>query len=385
MSHIDSEIQGGVIKSVSPKSLARQLGVQPGDILLAVNGEQVADVIDVQYYASEYHVQMLLQRGEQQLTVQGMRKDMQPLGLEFIHPTFDIDIRRCNNLCEFCFVLQMAPRFRRTLYIKDDDYRYSFLFGHYVTLTNLSEHDEWRIVEQHLSPLYVSVHVTDLALRRAYLRNENAPDIMDQLHWLIEDDIEVHTQIVVTPEVNDGEHLEESIRDLASLYPGVQTISIVPIGLTKQHKYGLRQNTREEAQHILDLCAGWQAEYQRMFGTRLVYATDEWYLVADRQVPEIEEYDGFDLTENGMGQVRRFLDDWEDVRAELGKKVNVKSLNSCNRYSICANVEALCRRVLSIEQSCYRSNPDYQYPAWQLDHSRRFAHGSRCYCSASKR
>jgi putative radical SAM enzyme (TIGR03279 family) len=149
---------------------------------------------------------------------------------------------------------------------------------------------------------------------------------MDQLRWLIAEGIEVHTQIVVTPGVNDGEHLEQSVRDLASLYPGVKSISIVPIGLTKQHKYGLRQNTQAEAQQILDLCEVWQAEYQEMFGARLVYATDEWHLVADREIPTIDQYDGFDLTENGLGQVRRFMNDWEAVKAELGRETKIKSL-----------------------------------------------------------
>src|SRR5687768_8618969 len=141
----EKKVHGGLITGIEPKSLAAKLGVQKGDILLEVNGQQVEDVIDVQFYAAEYEVEMMVLRGDDILTLRGRRKEMQPLGLEFEHPTFDIDIRRCNNLCEFCFVLQMAPRMRRTLYIKDDDYRYSFLFGHFVTLTNLSEHDEWRI------------------------------------------------------------------------------------------------------------------------------------------------------------------------------------------------------------------------------------------------
>ena len=228
----------GIVVGVADKSLAAELGVTVGDQLVAVNGEPVHDVIDVQFYAAEYDVALTVLRDEKPITLTGTRDSMQPLGLEFEHPTFDTDIRRCNNLCEFCFVLQMAPRFRRTLYIKDDDYRYSFLFGHYVTLTNLTPHDEWRIVNQGLSPLYVSVHDTDLARRRDYLRNATAPDIMDQLRWLIDEGIEVHTQIVVTPEVNDGDYLSSSsVADLVGLYPGVQSVSIVPVGLTRHHKY----------------------------------------------------------------------------------------------------------------------------------------------------
>ena len=318
--------RGGLVKAVEAGSFAARLGVQPGDILLAVNGQPVEDVIDVQYYAAEYRVALTIQRGGETITLRGTRREMQPLGLEFEHPTFDVDIRRCNNLCEFCFVLQMAPRFRRTLYIKDDDYRYSFLFGHYVTLTNLSAHDEERIVEQHLSPLYVSVHATDLDLRRKVLGNPHAPDIMAQLAWLTEEGIEVHTQIVVTPGLNDGPHLERSVRDLAMLYPGVQSVSVVPVGLTKYHRYGYRPNTREEAQAVLDACHAWQEEYRRTLGVNFVYPTDEWYLVTGQPIPPLEAYDGLDLRENGLGMVRTFMEDWAEVKAEVSGLPKVKSL-----------------------------------------------------------
>ncbi len=322
----ENKSNGGLITSVEAGSLAVKLGVQPGDVLVAVNGEPVEDVIDVQYYAAEYEVVLTMQRSGETLTVRGRRKEMQPLGLEFQHPTFDIDIRRCDNLCEFCFVLQMVPRFRRTLYIKDDDYRYSFLFGHYVTLTNLSEHDKWRIVEQHLSPLYVSVHVTDLDKRRKFLRKADAPDIMEQLTWLVDEGIEVHTQVVIVPGINDGAVLEQTIQDLATLYPGVRTVSVVPVGLTKHHKYHMRPNTPEEARRVLDQVAAWQAEYREQPGINFVYATDEWYLVAGRPIPPSDAYDGYDLTENGLGQVRRFMDDWEATQVELTETPLVKRL-----------------------------------------------------------
>ena len=317
MTEPENHLQGGIITSVEEQSCAAELGVLAGDVLLAVNGQAVEDVIDVQYHAAEYELTLTLLRDGKEIELSGEREDMKPLGLSFEHPTFDIDIRRCNNLCEFCFVLQMAPRFRRTLYIKDDDYRYSFLFGHYVTLTNLSERDEHRIIEQRLSPLYVSVHASDLALRRQVLRNPNAPDIMEQLAYFIDHGIEFHAQIVVTPGVNDGPHLEQSVTDLAALYPGVQTVSIVPVGLTKHHKYGKRPHTASEASHILDLCHAWQESFRAQLGINFVYPTDEWYLVADRPIPPTEAYDDFDLRENGLGMVRYFSDEWEDSKKEL--------------------------------------------------------------------
>ena len=308
---------GGYITGIEPASVAAELGLRPGDELLAINGNPVADIIDVQFYTAEETFELTFRRQGKLQTVTARRDYNQTLGLEFSHPTFDTDIRRCNNLCEFCFVLQMAPKFRRTLYIKDDDYRYSFLFGHYVTLTNLSEHDWWRIEHMKLSPLFVSVHVTDLEKRRQYLRNAKAPDILEQLAWLADRDIEVHTQIVVTPGVNDGRLLEKSIRDLEAFWPAVPSISVVPVGLTKHHKYQMRPHTAAEAAATLAFVENLQSEYLAKFGVRLVYPTDEWFLVSKQPVPPLSAYDGHELHENGLGMVRHFLDEWEAVQAEI--------------------------------------------------------------------
>lgn len=307
----------GLVQAVAPDSLAAGLGLRPGDALLAVNGQPVEDVIDVQFYAAEDVVALDFVREGARQTVRGPRRPGQPLGLEFAHPTFDIDIRRCNNLCPFCFVLQTAPRMRRTLYIKDDDYRYSFLYGHFVTLTNLSDRDWSRIETQHLSPLYVSVHSTDLANRRACLANPAAPDILTQLRWLAARGIEMHTQLVITPGLNDGPWMEKSIRDLAGFYPAVRSVSVVPVGLTRHHKYGFRPHTPEEAAAVLAAVERWQAEFVQRWGVRFVYATDEWFLVTRRSVPTRRCYDGLDLTENGLGMVRAFLDDWRKVKREI--------------------------------------------------------------------
>lgn len=305
----------GRIIAVEPGSFAAQVGAKPGDGLLAINGNPVEDVIDVQYHAAEDWLELHLVRDDTPLILRGARDPMQPLGLSFEHPTFDIDIRRCNNLCPFCFVLQMPKRMRRTLYIKDDDYRYSFLFGHYVTLTNLSDHDWERIKVQHLSPLYVSVHATDPDVRRECLGNPTAPDIMAQFRELAAHHITVHTQVVVTPGLNDGPVLEQSVRDLAGLWPTVQSVSVVPVGLTKHHRYGRRTNTPAESRAILDRCAAWQAEFMDRFGVRFVYPTDEWYLTTGRPLPPLEAYDDLEgLQENGLGMVRHFLTEWEEVR-----------------------------------------------------------------------
>jgi putative radical SAM enzyme (TIGR03279 family) len=309
---------GGLITEVEPRSLASQIGLRAGDELLAVNGQQVQDVIDVQFYAAEESLELLIKRDDEYLLYEAERAYRQKLGLSFDHPTFDIDIRRCNNLCEFCFVLQMAPKFRRTLYIKDDDYRYSFLFGHYVTLTNLDESDWRRIEDMRLSPLYISVHVTDLEMRRKFLRNHAAPDIMDQLRWLAERGIALHTQVVIVPGFNDGAWLDRSLEDLFTLWPSVRSVSVVPVGLTKHHKYEMRTHSSDEAREMVALVEAAQERFQLELGSRFVYATDEWYLVGGHAIPEAQAYDDQPLRENGLGMVRYFLDDWQQVRKEIG-------------------------------------------------------------------
>lgn len=308
---------GGEISAIRPGTLADELDLQIGDVLLAVNDHPVNDVIDVQFYSADEYLELLVRRGQDYLLFEAERQYDQQLGIDFAHPTFDTDIRRCNNLCEFCFVLQMPAKFRRTLYIKDDDYRYSFLFGHYVTLTNLQDHDWWRIENMRLSPLYVSVHVTDLEMRRRFLRNDKAPDIVEQLKWLATRGITVHTQLVIVPDFNDGPWLERSIEDLAALWPSVQSVTVVPVGLTIHHKYSMRPHTVSESRQMLSYLEDVQSLHIRKLGNRFVYPTDEWYLVAGREIPPSTAYDGHELQENGLGLVRAFLDEWSQLAGEI--------------------------------------------------------------------
>jgi putative radical SAM enzyme (TIGR03279 family) len=309
----------GRVRTVAAGGLGSRLGIKPGDQLLEVNGHAVEDVIDVQFYAAEDRVELVWFRDGIPRRAEADRRPGEGLGLEFDHPTFDIDIRRCNNLCSFCFVLQTAPHMRRTLYIKDDDYRYSFLFGHFVTLTNLKPRDWERIVEQHLSPLYVSVHSTELELRRACLANPSAPDILDQIRFLVEKGIELHAQVVLLPGRNDGEHLDRSLTDLARFYPGVRSCTVVPVGLTRHQRHGHRPFTPEECRSVLDQVETRQQEFLGQMGSRFGFLTDEWYLVAGRPIPANAYYEGLDLRENGLGMVRDFLNDWAAVRREVSR------------------------------------------------------------------
>ncbi|MGD2103498.1 MAG: DUF512 domain-containing protein [Anaerolineae bacterium] len=297
----------GVISRIAPDSLADRLGLEPGDELLWANGHPLRDVIDVQYYASDPLLRLRVRSSGETRLLEAERRYGEPLGLTFDEPIFD-RMRRCDNRCEFCFVAQMPPGLRPSLYVKDDDYRMSFLFGTYVTLTNLTEGDLKRIEEQHLSPLYVSVHATETDVRRQFLRNPDAPDVLAQLRRLAAMDILIHTQIVVRPGVNDGTHLDHSIEDLAALYPSVRSVSIVPIGLTKYHRFDCRLQTTDEMRGVVQGVHGWQGRLRDRLGVAFVYLSDEWYLRLAEDVPSMAHYDGLDLTENGVGLVRHFLD-----------------------------------------------------------------------------
>jgi putative radical SAM enzyme (TIGR03279 family) len=319
-------VTGGVVATIAPDSLAERIGLRPGDELLSINGRRLRDVIDVQFYAAEERAAFVVRREGQALTVEAERRYGEPLGLDFVDLTFD-GIRRCDNRCEFCFVAQMPSQLRTSLYVKDDDYRLSFLTGSYITLTNLSEADWARISEQRLSPLYVSVHATDLDLRRRTLRNPDAPDVMAQLRRLADLGIEVHTQIVVTPGLNDGPHLDASIGDLSGLYPLTRSVSVVPVGLTRFHRGGCRTHTDAEMRLVFKQVAAWQSRLRQRLGVNFAYLSDEWYLRLGEPVPEADAYDRLDLTENGIGLVRRFLEDWRlETRDWLASISDLQSL-----------------------------------------------------------
>jgi len=323
-----SEAPGGLIEAVAPGSVAAGAGLQPGDRLLAVNGHFLRDVVDVQFYAAEESLSLLVERHGAQWELEVERDYGQDLGLDFANPTFDVDIRRCANRCEFCFVKGNPPpgpeRLRRSLYVKDDDYRYSFLFGNFVTLTNLTAEDWARLEEQRLSPLYVSVHATEPDLRARFLGRaasggRSTPDILAQLRRLGDLGIEVHTQVVLVPGLNDGPHLDRTLADLFALADDpVASVGVVPVGLTRFHRGACRTYTPGESRAVLEQVAPWQARGLERWGYRFVYPSDEWYLVAGREVPPAGAYDDFPQVENGVGMVRLLLDEWQELRAKLG-------------------------------------------------------------------
>lgn len=308
---------GGPVSVVAPGSDAGQAGVRSGDVLLSINGHPLHDVLDYQFYAAEEELELEVLREGRTLSFDIERSLGQDLGIEFAAPTFD-GIRRCVNRCDFCFVRQMPSGLRSTLYVRDDDYRYSFLYGNFITLTNLNEDDWIRLSEQRLSPLYVSVHATDLALRRTLLGNPSAPDILSQLRRLGSLGIRVHTQIVLCPGLNGGEALAQTVSDLAALRPAVESVAIVPIGLTRYHVGAMVPVSRAEAGDLVERYGAGRAESCCAPDTEgMVHLSDEIYFLAGQEVPPASEYRGFPQLENGVGLTRLFLDEWAGMRLSI--------------------------------------------------------------------
>ncbi len=318
---------GGLIDAVRPGSAAASAGIQPGGRVLAANGRTLRDVVDYQFYTAEARVTLRIQEED------GTERDHHfakwpddDLGLEFAEATWD-GVRICSNTCPFCFLKGLPRGMRRTLYVKDDDYRLSFLHGNFVTLTNLTEADWRRLTEQRLSPLHVSVHATEPALRRRLLGYRDAPDVIEQLRRLASLRIQSHTQVVLCPGVNDGAHLDQTIQELGALYPAVQSIAIVPVGATMQfeQRMGLSGRALEEtracsrpyARQIVRQVTRWQRRFWSEHGASVVQAADEYYLIAGARIPAAARFDGFSQYENGIGMTRVLLDDWHDTRRRL--------------------------------------------------------------------
>lgn len=305
--------------AVAPGSTAARAGIAPGDVLLALNGAPLRDVIDVQVHAAAPHVTFLVEREGRRKRFSLRRRYGEPLGLSFAEELFDGPLHVCRNNCDFCFVAQMAPDLRSPLYVKDDDYRLSFLHGNYISLTNLAPADWERIAEQFLSPLYVSIHATDPEVRVGLMHNPRAGEIMAQLTWLVEAGIEIHTQVVLAPGRNDGDCLDRTIAELAALYPGVRSLCVVPVGLTRWHRPMLRPFTDDEAAVVLAQVLAHQERLRGALGSGFVYPSDEWFLRARRPVPPLKAYDDLllALVENGVGMVRLFVEGWLATQVRL--------------------------------------------------------------------
>jgi putative radical SAM enzyme (TIGR03279 family) len=323
---IAPESRGGLIDAVRPESPAAEAGLLAGMRVLAADGRALRDVVDYQFYTAEHRVTLSVQHQDGSEHRYWFEKHPdEDIGLEFVEATWD-GTRICANTCFFCFLKGLPKGLRRTLYIKDDDYRLSFLHGNFVTLTNLTDDDWLRLEEQRLSPLNVSVHATEPALRRRMLGYEEAPDIVEQIRRLGSLGIRVHTQVVLCPGVNDGAALERTALDLAALYPIVQTVSVVPVGATIQYEErmsavgktdGMSACSPEYARAMIRQVRPMQRTFRREHGATLLYLADEYYLIAGVPVPGAVMYDGFQQYENGIGMTRAFLDDWRRTKTWL--------------------------------------------------------------------
>jgi putative radical SAM enzyme (TIGR03279 family) len=314
-----SSAEGVVVAAVRGKTPAAAAGLARGDRIVAVNGAVVRDVIDFQFHGGEERLQLTVEREGATRSLRLARRPGWDLGLELEAPT-PSEISTCANKCVFCFIHQLPKGMRRSLYVKDDDYRLSFLHGNYITLTDLDESAFARIVEQRLSPLYISVHATDPELRHALLgRPRLSAEILPRMERLAKAGIRMHAQIVLCPGLNDGAHLERTVRELAPLHPHVTTTAVVPVGLTSHRERlpSLRTLTGDEARTLVRTVAGWQAEFLATLGSRFVFLGDEVYLQAGEPLPAAAAYEGFAIAEDGIGLVRRFEDDFERLRRRL--------------------------------------------------------------------
>ncbi len=309
------------ILSVDEGSIGQEMGLEPGDVIAAINGHRIEDVFDYQYLIKDEHIDVLVQTKDGQEVLLDIDKDFdEDLGLEFESSLMD-DYRSCSNKCIFCFIDQLPDGLRDTLYFKDDDSRLSFLQGNYITMTNMSDQSLQRLIDYRLEPINISVHTTDPQLRIAMLHNRFAGKINDQLNMLRDGGIIMNGQIVLCKGVNDGIQLDKTIRDLTHYIPLMESLSVVPVGLS-DHREGLcrlEPFTKEDACQVIDCIEGWQDKIYKEFGTHFVQASDEWYLLAGRSIPQEDRYDGYLQLENGVGMLRLFMDEFrQELSARAG-------------------------------------------------------------------
>ncbi len=293
------------VKSVDPRSPASRAGVRPGDTLTHINGHPVVDVLDYKFYSYDPRLELTLKSPEGTVRTLRVRKsEGEELGLEF--ETYLMDrARSCANRCIFCFVDQMPPGMRPSLYFKDDDARLSFLLGNYLTLTNLSSREVQRIIDLRISPINISVHTTDRALRAEMLKNPRAGEGIDIMERLAQNNITMNCQIVSCPGINDGPALDSTLADLAAMFPAVNSVSVVPVGVTKYREglYPLKTYTRETAAALVDQVEAFAAKHLEEQGTRLVWCSDEFYLLAGRELPHEDYFEEFTQLDNGVGML----------------------------------------------------------------------------------
>ena len=325
-----NKIKPAVVCSIEEGSIGEELGFEVGDQLISINGVKPRDLIDYKFLIAEENIQLkILDEKGKKHTIDIEKDYDDELGLAFTEALFD-GLKQCNNQCPFCFIDQQPPGKRKSLYLKDDDFRLSFLYGSYLTLTNLSEQDWLRIDQQRLSPLFVSVHATEPSLRSKLLRNPQAIDLLNQLAWFEEKRIQIHAQIVVCPEINDGKALERTINDLFNFgqgdFPVVLSAAVVPVGLTRFRPTndGLKPVDSDCATKVINQVEPMQKIFYKSTGSRFAWLSDEWYLIAKKPLPSLNSYEDLPQKENGVGSIRSFLKAMDEATINLPVKIESK-------------------------------------------------------------
>jgi len=325
------------IKNIKENSTAHKLGIKAGDKIISINGKKIKDYIDYNYEVADLSFNLKIKKSDGEIKDYNVkRKYNEKLGIEFDGIVFN-GLKQCKNNCIFCFVDQQPPNLRDTLNMKDDDYRFSFLQGSYITLTNLSKSDFERIVKYNLSPINISVHTTDPELRKYMMKNPKASNILEDLDFLKNNGINFNTQLVLCPGINDEEKLNESIKDLSKFYPNILSLAVVPVGLTKYKNDNLRTYSKEEAQRVIKQIKKWQNTLKDKYNENFLYASDEFYLLTNNKIPNYSHYNDFPQLENGVGLTRLFREEYKNIKDSYLEILNNEDINK-KSYTIITSV-----------------------------------------------
>lgn len=338
-----------IVKSVAAGSIAEELDIEPGDILLRINGNEIKDVFDYHYLVNDEFLDLLiLKKNGEEWELEIEKEYQEDLGIEFEQGLMD-EYRSCRNKCIFCFIDQMPKGMRDTLYFKDDDSRLSFLQGNYITLTNMSDEDIDRIILYKLAPINISVHTTNKDLRCKMLNNRFAGDALDKIKKLYENGIEMNSQIVLCKGYNDGKELDRSIEDLSRYLPYMRSLSVVPIGLTKYRDdlTQVEKFTKEDAVQVLEQIHSHQERIKEEYGSRFVYASDEWYITAGIQIPDADYYEGYGQIENGVGMVRSLIEEVHDYLEEVESNKVTRKISMATGKLAAPFIAQLTKDVMS--------------------------------------
>ncbi len=331
-----------IIKSIDRDSIAMEMGIEPGDKILAINNEEIEDIFDYQFLVQDDYIEVLVEKPDGEQWLLEIDKDFdEDLGITFENGLMD-EYRHCHNKCIFCFIDQMPKGMRETLYFKDDDSRLSFLQGNYVTLTNMSDHDIERICRYHLSPINISFQTMNPKLRCEMLNNRFAGEALKKVDVLNAAGITMNGQIVLCKGINDGEELEFSIRELMKYIPNLESVSVVPVGLSKYREglYPLEPFTKEDAKEVLSIIHKYQKECMDKYDIHFMHASDEWYILAEEELPEEERYDGYLQLENGVGMLRLLMEEFKEAMEEREEKERFPNLSVKRELSLATGLLA---------------------------------------------